>query len=631
MNFKSWFIIVESKEEKALALELAGNPSTLSSLSEVIPQGTKETDPLLLLSAYYYSKNKDVEQIKTDMRDYIGFLKNNRMSLIKVDLISKEPPNPWKDYLYWTEAIHGHQGEDAAKKASVFRPSDIDFQSEVPFMKSPDGKIKVYKAHSPQQCIILGKGQSFCISQPGNRMWQSYRDKNTSTFYFVYDDTRNDRLSIVVVDKQGDGRVELTDKVNRTGTTLDPYTNEETTNSDSYMRYLAEKGIEVSKMVNVPKSEEEVAEDKKLGKEKSNLIWFQSLSYDERSKYIGRGHLLSNEQFDYLWENKFVLLLTQYVKTGLKLPNYQIDKISSNRDLRDNYIHNRLIANQQYEDLNKKEFDLLRPDQKKKFFDSWQNVIKFGELKDVKNLVENETNSRWNTDATEIAAKNNRLDVLKYLVDDKKFKIGNYAVMYAAEYGHFEVVKYLIQKGASIHKHTLFHAIKNGHLEIVKYILENFGYDKTQDYTTLPKKSPLKIIKYLSGDEVDSNGEKIKLPNYIPPFQFGTGGIDSAADGGNFDVLKYLVEKIGFAGKETVYYAANKGYLDILKYLIGEKNAEIPDNAVEYAIESGNFEVIEYLVKNGATIGNALNKAKKSGYLDIANYLEAELNKRRNR
>jgi hypothetical protein len=44
-------------------------------------------------------------------------------------------------------------------------------------MISPDGKIKVYEANSPQQCIILGRGQTFCISQPGNRMWQSYRDR----------------------------------------------------------------------------------------------------------------------------------------------------------------------------------------------------------------------------------------------------------------------------------------------------------------------------------------------------------------------------------------------------------------------------------------------------------------------
>jgi hypothetical protein len=361
-------------------------------LSEVIPQDKKETDPLLLLAAYYYNKNSDLQQVKTDMSDYIGFLNNNRMPLIKVDLISKEPPNPWNDYLHFTQIIHGHQGEDAAKQKTAYRPSDIDFQNEQPIEITPDGKIKVYAAKNTQQCIILGKGQSFCISQPGNRMWQSYRDTQTSTFYFVYDDTRDDRLSIVVVDVQQHG-IELTDKVNRTGTTLDPYTNKLTTNSSSYIKYLKEKGIDVSKFVNSPKTDEEIAEDKKLGNPNQSLDWFISLSPEEKSKYIGRGHNLTDEQFDFLWDNKFNSLLTQYVKTGLLLDDYQFDKIISKRDLKDNYLHNRIIANQHTNNLTKKEFSLLKDaDKHKIIYSNAINAEKFGlnfqNLVDVKDFLE---------------------------------------------------------------------------------------------------------------------------------------------------------------------------------------------------------------------------------------------------
>ena len=39
---------------------------------------------------------------------------------------------------------------------------------------------------------------------------------------------------------------------------------------------------------------------KKLGNQNNSLDWFKSLSYDEKSKYIGRGHQLTNDQFDYL-------------------------------------------------------------------------------------------------------------------------------------------------------------------------------------------------------------------------------------------------------------------------------------------------------------------------------------------
>lgn len=68
MKFKQWLTLTESKEEKALANELAGN--ALANLSEVIPQNTKETDPLLLLAAYYYNKSKNLEQIKRDIKEF---------------------------------------------------------------------------------------------------------------------------------------------------------------------------------------------------------------------------------------------------------------------------------------------------------------------------------------------------------------------------------------------------------------------------------------------------------------------------------------------------------------------------------------------------------------------------------
>ena len=356
LNFREWLLISETKEEKALASELAGD--ALTDLSTVIPQNNKNTDKLLLLASYYYSKTKDKEQVKTDMKDYIGYLNRDKMKLINVELASKKPNPPWDDYIYWTQIIHGHQGDDADKEKSKFKPSEDDFQGEVPFMISPDGKIKVFEANSPQQCIILGRGQSFCISQPGNKMWQSYRDTQTSTFYFVYDNTRNDRLGIVVID-QTQYKTVLTDQVNKTGETLDPYTGQLTNDSEPYMKYLKEKGIDTSKLVNIPKSAEEQKEHEELGQSRKELDWFESLSFDYKSKYIGRGHQLTNEQFDYLWKYKFNSLLTQYVKTGLLLSDHQIDKIVTDSDLKKNYIHNRSIAYQHSGNLSDKEYYLF--------------------------------------------------------------------------------------------------------------------------------------------------------------------------------------------------------------------------------------------------------------------------------
>ena len=49
----------------------------------------------------------------------------------------------------------------------------------------------------------------------------------------------------------------------------------------------------------------------------------------------------------------------------------------------------------------------------------------------------------------------------------------DYAIGYAAENGHLEIVKYLVSQGANIHvqnDYAFKYAAENGHLEIVKYL-----------------------------------------------------------------------------------------------------------------------------------------------------------------
>jgi len=611
MHFKRWFILTEAKEDKQLALELAdGDQNIINELNTIIPQGRKETDQLTLLAAYYYSKHKNIEEIKREFSAYIRYYNNNRMPLITVNHITKEPDSPWNDYIHWTQVIHGHQGEDAYKLTTKQQVTDIDFQNEKPIMTSTDGKIKVYKANSLQQCIILGKGKTFCISQPGNRMWQSYRNTKTSTFYFVYDDEPpHDRLGIVVVDRQPNG-FKLTDKVNRTGTTIDPNTKEETTNPRSYIDYLKSRGIDVTEFVNIPKTPEEIAEDEKLGNQKTDLLWFQELTFEEQSRYIGRGHELTNEQFDYLWGNNLKSLLEQYVKTGLKLNEYQVKKIEKNKDLKDNYIHNRLINNQQSGNLVKYEYEILNDRQKDKVFDvegeynKAKLAIKFNRV-DILHSI-NKMPKHYTSYVT-IAARHGHLDVIKYLVEEKGEEIGDYAVEDAAENGHLDVIKYLVGKGAEIGD-SVKNAAKNGHLNIVKYLVDEKGKEIGSAVNHALSNGHLAVVKYL----VDEKGAKIEDT-----------AVENAAYNGHLNIVKYLVDEKGKKIGRAFYYATADGHLDVLKYLVEEKGQEIGD-AVENAAANGYLAVVKYFVEKGAEIGNAVQYAAENGYLDIVKYLVGE-------
>jgi len=674
-NFREWFIINEGREEKLLAAQLAGD--ALTALSTVIPQNDKNTDKLLLLAAYYYSQVKDKEQVKTDMTDYIGYVKNNRMPLIAVDLVSKKPPSPWDNYLRWTEVIHGQKAEDEHKKQSSFKPSDIDFQNEKPILTGSDGKIRVYESNNPQQCIILGKGQSFCISQPGNRMWQSYRDNQTSTFYFVYDDTRDDKLGIVVVDVTKNGII-LTDKSNNTGETLDPYTGILTNDSKPYIRYLREKGIDVSKFVNIPKSPEEQEEDEKLGKAKDDLDWFIALSPDYKSKYIGRGHPLTDSQFDYLLDNKLNSLSTQYVKTGLRLNDYQLGKISKIRDFKDNYLHNRLIAVQNHGNLTKNEYSLLNKKQKEIYYDRIKDdsklyqAIQFNDLdlvryfeekgmKIYKNsindhfdyLFDNNFNSlltqyfkngfRLSDYQIDKIASNSDLKdnylLNRIISDQKKYtddltkkeyslfspkhkeiyyeKMSDDMKLYkATKFGELDVVEYLVEKGAKINDQEVYNAMSSGNLDLVKYLVGKGARVDRMSVSGAVTTGNLGLVKYLAGKGSETTDDT----DYY------------ASKTGNLDLVKYLVdEKRAKISYNSVSGAVETGNLDLVKYLV-EKGAKIDDHSVYYAVKTGNLSLVKYLIKNGAEIDDydyATSYATKNGHQDIVDYLKSLKDKNR--
>jgi len=667
MDFKSWLYIVESKEEKTLALELAGDQDNYNQLLSVIPQNQKESDPLLLLSAYYLSKSKNLEQIKKDIQDYIPLIKNNKMPLIKVNLQTKQPDKPYDSYIYWTQIIHGHQAEENAKKIQKSTPINADLSSQTPIATSPDGQIKVYQATNAEQCIMLGKGQKFCISQPGNTMWQSYRDEKISSFYFVYDNSRQDNLSIVVVDAKKDG-IELTDKANTTGTIQNPWNPQgRDSKPEIYFDYLKEKGINTNIFKNLPKTTEERRDQNKLGSLNTSISWFVNLSPDEKSKYIGRGHQLTNQQFDYLYNNKFMRLLTQYVKLGSKVSDYQIDKIAKNKDLKEKYLHNRLIANQQTADINEKEYNLLDQKQKDSLFNNMPDILKLSQAIKINNfdLVKQlvEKGASINQTAVDDAAQNNNLEMIKYLVS-KGANTPAWSIASAVHSGNYELVNYLISRIGTIMNGTAKSAIASGNMEMYKYIKSKEPSKKIYDteMAFAAKHGRIDFIKYFIDQGVEINTEalrsavrndqfdalKFMIENGKKP---NNEVLNTAVENGNREIVEYLIKLGVYPNWEEVNQAASKGDLDIFKIIFDNKaktnqfyliqpleiavenshdnivkymlDQGVPasDKAVIYAVENGDLPIVKLLIQHKGNPILALDEAVTNNNLDIVKYL----------
>jgi hypothetical protein len=441
-------------------------------------------------------------------------------------------------------------------------------------MTSPDGKIKVYKANSTRQCIVLGIGQSFCISQPGSRMWKTYRDTKGSSFYFVYDDSRDDDLSVVVVDKNNFG-TQLTDRKNTTGTTQDPYTGEKTNNPSSYLRYLKEKGIEIDNITNIPKSTAENEEEIKLGKANKDLEWFKSLTHDEKSSYIGRGHTLSNEQFDYIWNNKFLGLLEQYVKTGLRLQDYQLDKIAQNADLKKNYIHNRIIANEHRFDIGPKEWELLDEEQKAK----------------ILNKPDLDASTAAKTGIGELYDKSIQNYDARKLAEFDKIVLLRSAVLG----GNTDIIKDALEKSgrmAKLDRDVLTWALRRRNPEIIKTLIE--GSASEQDL----QNSQAKILLNNIGS-LDPFNKHQRIPEEL-------------------EIVKYLLKFVPNYDLGLLYKtAASLGSEDIVNYLLS-LNAKIPPDIISYGYKSGNIKLVDKLLNLGAKLPDLVGL---SGGKDMLNHL----------
>jgi len=563
MNFKQWLLLTEAKKSSDIARELLGNNENL--LNQIKAKIPKDIKPdlqakLLPIAAYYHKQQPDLKTLEQDIKDYAELVKNQKMPIITVNDDLTIDNKHFQNYIGWTEVIHGKQAEDKILNAPI---PQGNLEDQELIEESPDGKIKVYKANSVNQCIILGKGERFCISQPANTMFQSYRDTKVSTFYFVYDNTRTDDLAIVVVDATKQ-RIELTDRKNQTASTMqDPYSNTPNriqSNPQLYFKYLKEHGIDTSIFVNIPKNQEEEAEQLKLGEKNYNLEWLKSLTQEEKSKYIGRGHELSNEQFDYLYDNKFMFLLTQYVRTGRKINDYQLEKVAKFRELKDKYLHNRIIADRHSKDFSKKEYELLNPKQKEEYIG---RIIDEG-----------------------IELSNEQFD---YLYDNKFMSLLTQYVKLGRKLNDYQlekVVKVRDLKDKYLHNRL----IADRHLN-------NFS---KKEYELLNLKQKEEFF------DVDADKKFRRAINI-----------------GNLEKLKEAVIRDGAKiAYHAVKEAAANGYYDIVKYLVEEKKSYISSYTVDYAAKSGNLELVKYLVEKVAEIGDdALRHAAANGNLDLAKYL----------
>ena len=295
-------------------LRKAGIENPEAIIADMAASDSSQNQKNIPLMCYIYVNwNQNVQAIIGVINDYNELETAKKVKQIQVTnnglVMGAEV---YTDFIKFSEDIHG-KINDIRRSGAIKANVEADFHSEKKPLWSGNG-IDIYDGNAVGKCIsygsgaLTGRGYSFCIGLPGtSNMHQSYRDSKTSTFYYIVDRNHfaeetdgsvnlDDPLHMVVFDNTQHG-VELTDANNSTGNIAEPYGRD----ANKYVQYLSSKGVPVEKLlVNKPKTPEEEKEQALLGRQNSDLEWFVKLPIDYKSKYIGRGHLLTNDQFDYL-------------------------------------------------------------------------------------------------------------------------------------------------------------------------------------------------------------------------------------------------------------------------------------------------------------------------------------------
>lgn len=308
--------LLESKATEMQGLSMlrkAGIENGEAIISDMAGSDTSQNQKNIPIMCYIYVNwEKNIKTIIDVVNEYDELEKLRKVKPIqmtKSGLVMGD--EVYNNFLKFAEEIHG-KINDIRRSGQIQASVAADFNSEKKPIWSGNG-IDIYDGLGVGKCIsyttggLTGRGYDFCIGQPGNTMYQSYRDSKTSTFYYIVDRNHfeknddgsvklDDPLHIVVFDYTKYG-IELTDANNSTGRIAEPFG----TDANKYVDYLKSNGVPVEKMLkHQPKTDEEEKEQALLGQRNTDLEWFAKLPIDYKSKYIGRGHLLTNDQFDYL-------------------------------------------------------------------------------------------------------------------------------------------------------------------------------------------------------------------------------------------------------------------------------------------------------------------------------------------
>lgn len=252
-------------------------------------------------------------------------------------------------------------------------------------------------------------------------------------------------------------------------------------------------------------------------------------------------------------------------------------------------------------------------------FNALMEAVRTGNIEIAKLLIEHNSDinikNKDGKNMIMIACEKGNEEMFNILIENnadinEKSSWGASALIYASEKGNINIMQYLIDNGIDVNGKAddngdtplLWAVTGENPYEASKLLIENGANVNATNYggvapATILAASTPKVVKLLKDNGADLD---TKFLDYYPP-------IAIAAGAGNLEIVKALVEN----GADVNYYPNDINY-----------------TAIFHAIDQHNYEVAEYLFKNGVDLNikmkpdNDYGRSIKESY-NVLEYAEA--------
>ena len=311
-------------------------------------------------SKYEYVVAKFIDQSPQNLSHYINklFTLHDKYQMpldtgSKQIILNKTPINDWFSF---EQKVDELLGKKEFEKSQKIKKDNKETISNPVFNK--ENIVEIFPINSPADGMKFNailpwqSSNPWCITWAANNQYYNYRTRQQATFYIIIDHTRptTDRWYAVALDHLPH-RYALTDL--RNGPEYD---------ATEYLEQLQENMKEAGDNRDIyaltphkPLTKEEEHENEVLGE---TLDYEDFLNLDKESgikdaqlKYIIRGHILDDDQFDLILNIPH--LLKAYLQTGMPKPDSQIALLNQNtRTTYDREIDKTISSAKQMNQLN---------------------------------------------------------------------------------------------------------------------------------------------------------------------------------------------------------------------------------------------------------------------------------------